>query len=176
MTTTVQLDGLKLIAQGGQADIYDFGDGKVLRVGRRPQDLERIRYEYAVYSSLNEADVHIPKVYGLVEAAGMPAIIMERLNGSVNDGSDQSKSAICTGKGPTACRYSSGDWKNKGSRADYRGEVQSQVLHHELGVHFRGRKTRDIGCVAGSARRDQSLPWRFSSGKSNGSGRQELRN
>lgn len=81
MITSVQLDGLTLIARGGQADIYDFGDGKILRVGRRPQDLERIRYEYTVYLALNETKIHVPKVYGLVEAAGMPAIVMERLNG-----------------------------------------------------------------------------------------------
>jgi aminoglycoside phosphotransferase (APT) family kinase protein len=81
MTRSVQLEGLHLIARGGQADIYELSERKVLRVGRRPQDVERIAYEYSVYSCLAGTDVTIPKAYELVEAGGLPAIIMERLEG-----------------------------------------------------------------------------------------------
>ncbi len=81
MTSSVQLEGLPLIARGGQADIYDFGEGRVLRVGRRAQDVERIRYEYTVYSCLAGTNLSMPKAYELVEAGGLPAIIMERLDG-----------------------------------------------------------------------------------------------
>jgi predicted Ser/Thr protein kinase len=81
MTTSIQLEGLHRIAHGGQADIYDFGEGKVLRVGRRPQDIERIRYEYAVYSCLAGTDSIIPIAYELTEAGGLPAILMQRLDG-----------------------------------------------------------------------------------------------
>ena len=79
--SNVQLDGLCLIARGGQADIYDFGGNRVLRVGRRPQDLERIRYEFTVYTFLAGTDISFPKAFDLVEVGGLPAIIMEPLNG-----------------------------------------------------------------------------------------------
>ena len=73
---------LPLIARGGQADIYDFGNGKVIRVPRRPQDYDRIRYEYKVYQSLAGSNVAAPKVYELVEVNGAPSIIMERILGT----------------------------------------------------------------------------------------------
>jgi tRNA A-37 threonylcarbamoyl transferase component Bud32 len=72
---------LPLIARGGQAEIYDYGNGKVIRVPRRPQDYDRIRYEYKVYLSLSGSKVVAPKVYELVEVSGAPSIIMERILG-----------------------------------------------------------------------------------------------
>jgi len=80
----VKLDEVKtlhLIARGGQADIYDYGNGKVIRVPRRPQDYDRIRYEYSVYLSLPGSDVAAPAVYGLVEVDNAPSIVMQRIVG-----------------------------------------------------------------------------------------------
>lgn len=76
-----RVEALPLIAQGGQADIYDYGDGKVLRVPRRPRDYDRIRYEYAVYSLLSGSSARAPKAYELVEVNKAPAIVMERIRG-----------------------------------------------------------------------------------------------
>jgi len=79
-----QVDGVETlprVAQGGQADIYDYGDGKVLRVPRRPRDYDRIRYEYSVYSLLSGSNIKAPKAYELVEVNNAPAIIMERIQG-----------------------------------------------------------------------------------------------
>jgi tRNA A-37 threonylcarbamoyl transferase component Bud32 len=73
---------LPLIARGGQADIYDYANGKVIRVPRRPQDYDRIRYEYKVYLSLSGSNVAAPKVYELVEVNRAPSIIMERILGA----------------------------------------------------------------------------------------------
>jgi tRNA A-37 threonylcarbamoyl transferase component Bud32 len=73
---------LPLIARGGQADIHDYGNGKVIRVPRRPQDYDRIRYEYKVYLSLSGSNVAAPKVYELIEVNGAFSIIMERILGT----------------------------------------------------------------------------------------------
>ena len=81
MSDPIDLDRLPLMARGGQADIYDCGDGKVLRLARRPQDFERIRYEYEVYSCLGAAGLPVPRVYELLEVRGAPAILMERVDG-----------------------------------------------------------------------------------------------
>ena len=47
----VSAEGFPLLARGGQAEILDCGDGKVLRIARRPQDFNAIRYEYAVWNA-----------------------------------------------------------------------------------------------------------------------------
>ena len=77
----VSAEGFPLLARGGQAEILDCGDGKVLRIARRPQDFNAIRYEYAVYSLLAAAGLPAPRAHELVEAEGAPAIIMDRLSG-----------------------------------------------------------------------------------------------
>jgi tRNA A-37 threonylcarbamoyl transferase component Bud32 len=76
------LTSLKLIARGGQADIYEFEDNKIIRVPRRPQDYERISYEHAVYSALAGSGIAAPKVYPLVYIDQVPCIIMDRINGT----------------------------------------------------------------------------------------------
>jgi len=77
----VQGDEFPLLARGGQAEIYDCGEGKVLRLAKRPQDFDAIRYEYAVYSVLARAGLPVPRAYELVEVKGAPAIIMDRVSG-----------------------------------------------------------------------------------------------
>jgi tRNA A-37 threonylcarbamoyl transferase component Bud32 len=81
MKPEMLLKSLPLLARGGQADIYDFGSGKVLRYPRRAQDYDRMRYEYAVYSSLADSGIAIPRVFDLMEVDGVPAIVMERISG-----------------------------------------------------------------------------------------------
>lgn len=81
-TRQVAIEGLPLIARGGQAEIYDYGDGKVLRVAKRPQDFDRIRYEYSVYSSLAESGLSVPRAHELVSVDGAPAILMDKVEGS----------------------------------------------------------------------------------------------
>ncbi len=78
----VIIEGLPLIARGGQAEIYDYVDGKVLRVAKRPQDFDRIRYEYSVYSTLAESGLSVPRAYELVTVDGAPTIVMDKVAGS----------------------------------------------------------------------------------------------
>ena len=82
MTRSITTEALHLIARGGQAEIYNYENGKVLRVAKRPQDFDRIRYEYRVYASLLESGLTVPRTYELVEVDGAPAIIMDKLTGT----------------------------------------------------------------------------------------------
>jgi len=77
----IDVGALRLVAKGGQADIYDYGDGKVIRVPRRPQDYDRIRYEYGIYVLLSGTTIAAPKAFELVEVNGAPSIVMERILG-----------------------------------------------------------------------------------------------
>lgn len=82
MNTEIDIRALPLLARGGQAEIYAFGEGRVLRFPTRPRDFDRIRYEYAVYRMLAGSRVSVPAVYELLEVDGAPAIVMERIDGS----------------------------------------------------------------------------------------------
>jgi aminoglycoside phosphotransferase (APT) family kinase protein len=77
----METEKFALIARGGQADIYDMQDGKVVRVPRREMDYARIRYEYDVYKGLEWTHLRVPKVYALLEADGRPSIVMDYLPG-----------------------------------------------------------------------------------------------
>ena len=81
MNEKIDLQHLPLVARGGQAGIYDFGNDRVLRVPSLPRDFDRIRYEYQIYTMLNHSETPVPKVYDLLEADGVPMIVMERLHG-----------------------------------------------------------------------------------------------
>ncbi len=78
----IDVNGLPLLARGGQADIYDMGNGKVVRVPRRPQDFDRIRYEYKVYLFLSGSGIAAPKVHELVNIGDAPCIVMELVSGT----------------------------------------------------------------------------------------------
>jgi len=82
MNNRVRLSELELMARGGQSDIYAFGEGRVLRVARREQDYDRLRYEFRVYEYLGKREAPVPRAYELLEADGAPAISMERVSGA----------------------------------------------------------------------------------------------
>jgi tRNA A-37 threonylcarbamoyl transferase component Bud32 len=81
MRQKIELDKLTLLAHGGQADIYDLGNGRIFRVPRREMDFDRIRYEYDVYVSLKDSGIAAPRVYELVMIDKVPAIIMQKVSG-----------------------------------------------------------------------------------------------
>lgn len=72
--------GLKLLARGGEADIYDCGDGRVLRVRRKPGGIPPAKEE-ALFRALQYHGVCVPRFYGITSADGKPAEIMEKISG-----------------------------------------------------------------------------------------------
>lgn len=77
----IELSKLKLIAQGGQADIYELDKEKIIRVLRNTNDERHLKAEMAVMNSLREKGKPVPRVYEYVLLEERPAIIMERING-----------------------------------------------------------------------------------------------
>jgi len=134
MTGPFDPDRLSLIARGGQADIYDAGDGKVLRLARRPQDFDRIRYEYEVYACLGAAGLPVPRAYELLEVRGAPAILMDRVDGG-------SLMARIRGNPLTA-------------RAVARelAQLHLQILGHEAPSLLTRAKAKSEFCIRGSSR------------------------
>ena len=77
---TRELDRTRLIAEGGQSKIYDYGGNKILRVPKREMDYDRIRYEYQVYRFL-EDKLSVPHVFEVIDLEEKPCLIMEKIDG-----------------------------------------------------------------------------------------------
>lgn len=83
----MELSNLKLLAQGGQAEIYELDKDKVIRVLRNINDEEHLKLEMSIMNSLKEKGKNVPKVYEYLKIEGRPSIIIERLYGdSMLDG------------------------------------------------------------------------------------------
>ena len=80
MTESVVPPPGSLLASGRAADVYDVGDGRVLRRYRRPSD--NIEYETRVMRFVAEQGIRVPAVYDL-EPGHLPDrdILMERIDG-----------------------------------------------------------------------------------------------
>ncbi len=74
------LDGLKLMAQGGQAMIYHYGEGKVLRVLRKPEDAQMLGNEIKVMKALKDR-LDVPEIYESLIIDGKPAVVVEKIDG-----------------------------------------------------------------------------------------------
>jgi aminoglycoside phosphotransferase (APT) family kinase protein len=77
----MELSQLKLLARGGQAEIYELDHDKVIRVLRYAEDEENLKYEMEIMKSLREKGKAVPEIYDYLQIEGRPSIIMERLYG-----------------------------------------------------------------------------------------------
>lgn len=78
-----QSTGLKKIAEGREAEMFAWGDGKILRLMRGSDASERARMErdVLVLKGAAEQGLRVPTVYGTADEMGRPGIIMERIDG-----------------------------------------------------------------------------------------------
>lgn len=74
------LKQLKLIAQGGEADIYDIGEGKILRISRKVNE-QSLAKDKILYPLLEEFEINVPKIYEYTFIDGELAVIMQKVYG-----------------------------------------------------------------------------------------------
>lgn len=74
------INRLSLIAKGGEADVYDIGDGKVLRVLRN-QNGRSFGTEKELFPLLGKHHISVPTVYEYIETDDMIAITMQKISG-----------------------------------------------------------------------------------------------
>ena len=72
---------MKLLARGGQADIYEVDEHKVLRMLRNANDEKALKAEQAIMALLSDRGVGVPAVYEYVTVNGLPGLVMQRLKG-----------------------------------------------------------------------------------------------
>jgi Predicted aminoglycoside phosphotransferase len=78
--TDWDLTKLKMIARGGEAEIYDIGDGKILRVLTKP-GAKLPETEKMLLTTLHKYHIHVPLVYDLFNIDGKPAVLMQKIDG-----------------------------------------------------------------------------------------------
>jgi uncharacterized protein (TIGR02172 family) len=76
------LGRLKLIAQGGQAEIYELDDSRILRVLRNPEDKEYLLTERSIMQTLKAKGKPVPDVYDFVMINKRPSLVMEKIKGN----------------------------------------------------------------------------------------------
>lgn len=75
------LKDLKMIAQGGQAEIYDIGDNKLLRVLINPNDEKFLKNEMETMNELKKSGICVPEVYEYLKVDNRPALVIEKISG-----------------------------------------------------------------------------------------------
>ena len=73
--------GLKKIAEGREAEIYEWETGSVLRLFRDARAAASIAHERAAMDAVRAVVPLVPAVLGVTEVMGRPGIIMERVDG-----------------------------------------------------------------------------------------------
>ena len=78
---TYSLGRPRLVGQGAEAQVYEWRDGRVLRLLRARGPAGRLAFEVAALEAARSAGVRVPQVYERVVADGRPGLVMERLQG-----------------------------------------------------------------------------------------------
>lgn len=75
------LDRAELIGQGFCADVYAWGEGRVLKLFHGPAAPERAAREFAATQAVHAAGLPVPVAYEVTEVGGRAGIVFERIRG-----------------------------------------------------------------------------------------------
>jgi Ser/Thr protein kinase RdoA (MazF antagonist) len=79
-----QTTELKKIAEGREAEMFAWGEGKILRLMRGSDAWQRAQVErdMLVLKGAREHGLRVPEVFEATEVSGRPGLIMERIDGA----------------------------------------------------------------------------------------------
>jgi len=81
MTSTIREPQLKKIAEGREAEIFAYGEGRVLRLFRAGKGGEAMHREVAAMGAVRTVVAIVPEVFGTEQVDGRDGIVMERVDG-----------------------------------------------------------------------------------------------
>ncbi len=81
MTTAQSVTQLNKIAEGREAEIFEYGEGRVLRLYRGERPLEHAQAQAAILQFAADAGVRVPAVHGVKSVGDRHGIILERIDG-----------------------------------------------------------------------------------------------
>ena len=73
---------MKLIAKGNTAEIFEYGEDKVLKLFKAGYPLKQIQREFNNTVVMNRTCVHTPKTFEIVEHAGRHGIVFQKILGT----------------------------------------------------------------------------------------------
>jgi aminoglycoside phosphotransferase (APT) family kinase protein len=73
---------LRRLAEGREAEIFEWGAGSVIRLMRDPNALEQVQLEALAMEAARAAGVRVPDVLGTATVDGRPGLVMERIDGT----------------------------------------------------------------------------------------------
>jgi hypothetical protein len=76
---TFSLGQLRLVGQGAEAEVFEWRDGRVLKLLRTRGPAEALAYEVAALEAARSAGVRVTQAYEQVVVDGRPGLVMERL-------------------------------------------------------------------------------------------------
>ncbi len=71
----------RLVGEGREAEIYEWDDGRVLRLLRDPTHAPRLEVERAAMHAAAASGAPVPEVFDLVTVDGRPGLVMGRVDG-----------------------------------------------------------------------------------------------
>ena len=78
-----------LLAKGRTAEVYAWGEGKVLKLFVEGRGADQVEYEFALAQKIAAAGLDIPAAFETREIRGRHGIIYERITGRSNIRSEQ---------------------------------------------------------------------------------------
>ena len=72
---------MKLIAKGNTAEVFEYGEDKVLKLFKPGYPVEHIQREFNNTVIMNRICVHTPKAFEIVEHAGRHGIVFQKIVG-----------------------------------------------------------------------------------------------
>jgi Ser/Thr protein kinase RdoA (MazF antagonist) len=79
--TDATIAGLRKIAEGREAEMFEWEDGRILRLYRGGFARSSADFQTQALEAARSAGVRVPEVFGTVEVDGRLGIVMERLDG-----------------------------------------------------------------------------------------------
>jgi uncharacterized protein (TIGR02172 family) len=79
--TLYTLDNAELVGSGRAAEVFAWGDGRVLKLFRRPDDPAAAEREFASTRAVHALGIPVPSAYEVIEVAGRYGIVFERVGG-----------------------------------------------------------------------------------------------
>jgi tRNA A-37 threonylcarbamoyl transferase component Bud32 len=73
---------LKKIGEGREAEMFEWGDGKILRLQRDASSQNLVKWQVMAIEAASKSGLRVPAVYGETTEMGRPGLIMERLDGT----------------------------------------------------------------------------------------------
>jgi aminoglycoside phosphotransferase (APT) family kinase protein len=71
----------KILGSGANADVYEYGEGKVVKLYRSMSNMDSIQLETRNNQFAAQTGVPMAKFYGNVEINGLPGLVFERIDG-----------------------------------------------------------------------------------------------